>query len=335
MGKRILTGGLSALGILLLIMDSKTALCGASDAIELCLHSVIPSIFPFLVLTGLLTSAINGSQSRFLAPLGRVLGIPKGSEGIFITGILGGYPTGAQAVYQAWQHGQLSKTDARRMLGFCSNAGPSFLFGILISAFPDIRMLWLLWGVQILSAILSAVMLPGGREHGSVSLPRNSITFSQSLKRSVVSMGYICGWIILFRTILAFCDRWILWLLPESARVTVYGLVELANGCCNLKEISSVGLRFVTAGGLLSFGGICVAMQTVTITGKLGMGQYFPGKALQGLISITLCTFIQTLFFSPGDRWYIPAYMLIFPLALICIIAVLERYKKKSVAFLW
>ena len=265
MKRRILIGIFSAVGILFLILDSKTALQGASDAVELCLHSVIPTIFPFLVLSGLLTSVICGAQSKFLAPLGRLLGIPRGSEGIFLTGILGGYPTGAQAVHSAWQRGQLGTDDARRMLGFCSNAGPSFLFGILISAFPHSWMLWLLWGIHILSAILTAVILPNDVPPGKVSITQNTVTLSKSVRQAVAPMGYICGWILLFRIILAFFDRWVLWALPASLRVAVYGTFELANGCCSLNAISSVGQRFVIASSMLAFGGICVTMQTVTV----------------------------------------------------------------------
>ena len=149
MGRRILRGSLAGIGILLLILDSRTALTGAKEAIDLCISSVIPSIFPFLVLSGILTPAICGLNVPILRPLSRILGIPAGSEGIFLTGILGGYPTGAQAVHQAWQRGQLNKEDAQRMLAFCSNSGPSFLFGILGAKFPVFWMLWALWGIHI------------------------------------------------------------------------------------------------------------------------------------------------------------------------------------------
>ena len=334
MARRMITGILSAFGILLLILDAKTALQGASDAIELCLGSVIPSIFPFLVLSGLLTSVISSSQSKILKPMGRLLGIPKGSEGIFLTGILGGYPTGAQAVHRAWKQGTLNTEDARRMLGFCSNAGPSFIFGILASIFPSIWMLWLLWGIHILSAILTAVILPCVMPQGSLLLKGQTMTLSQSLKASVVTMGYICGWIVLFRIVLAFCDRWVLWLLPSTLRVAVYGATELANGCCNLINISSVGQRFVVAGGMLAFGGICVAMQTLTITDGLGAGKYFPGKVLQMLISILLCCLAQMLLFAESDRWYISIQTLILPLIMIVMIAFWQRKQKKGVAFL-
>ena len=60
-------------------------------------------------------------------------------------------------------------------------------------------------------------------------------------------MGYICGWVVLFRMILAFFDRWFLWLFPAAVRVGIYGVLELANGCCALLMIENEGLMFATA----------------------------------------------------------------------------------------
>ena len=49
MYKRMIQGIVAAVGMLILILDTKTAILGAQNAIELCIFSVIPSIFPFLV----------------------------------------------------------------------------------------------------------------------------------------------------------------------------------------------------------------------------------------------------------------------------------------------
>ena len=299
--KRIMPGIFAGFGVLLLILDSRTALLGAQTGIELCIYSVIPSIFPFVVLTGVLTPAICGGKSRLLRPIGKLLGIPPGSEGLFLTGILGGYPTGALAVYQAWQKGQLSKKDSQRMLAFCSNAGPAFLFGILGSKFAETWVLWLLWCIHILSAVLVGILLPGRSDEEQFSSPVPAPTLSDSLKRSVVTMGYICGWIVLFRVILAFCDCWFLWLLPKFAQVAFYGFLELANGCTALDSIPSIGLRFVLCSAMLAFGGICVTMQTASVTGKLGLGRYLSGKVMQGLFSIFLSYLVQWICFSNHD----------------------------------
>ncbi len=331
MFRRIITGCLAALGILLFILDSRTALTGGQEGIDLCIHSIVPSIFPFLVLSGMLTSTITGTNLRILRPLGRILGIPKGTEGIFLTGLLGGYPIGAQAVHQAWMQGQLHKKDAQRMLAFSSNAGPSFLFGILGMQFSKTWVLWMLWAVHILSAIAVGALLPGKSADINSLLKSKPITLTQSLKRSVMTMGIICGWVILFRVILAFLDRWILWVFPVSVQVGIHGLLELANGCCQVSLVPSEGLRFMICSIMLAFGGICVCLQTASVTGDLGIGQYLPGKILQMIVSLILSTIIQYFMFSPSQRSDIsPFWMLIPIICIILIIGIHRKIEKKS-----
>ncbi len=284
-----LTGGIfAAFGLMLLILDSRTALTGAQEAVELCISVVIPSLFPFFVLSGMLVGAISGSKFRILRPLEGLLGIPQGSGGLFLTGLLGGYPTGAQAVAQAWKDGQLSWDDGRRMLAFCSNAGPSFLFGILGRSFSHIGFVWLLWGIHILSALLVGALLPRSAATFRKTAPTVNISLPTALRRAVVTTGYVCGWIVLFRVILAFLTRWCLWLVGKDGQVAIFGMLELTNGCCSLNMIDSESLRMMIASGILSFGGICIAMQTVSVTGELGLGWYLPGKILQTSISLAL-----------------------------------------------
>lgn len=328
MKKRILTAICAGFGILVLILDSRTAISGAQNGIELCIYSVIPSLFPFIVLTSILCPVISGGMSRFLQPLGKLLGIPRGSEGLFLTGILGGYPTGALAVHQAWRSGQLGKEDARRMLAFCSNAGPAFLFGILGTQFPQFWMLWLLWGIHILSALLVGMLLPG-RNNVEPSAPSLPVpTLPQAVRNGVVTMGCICGWIVLFRVILAFCDSWFLWLLPKSVQVSLYGLLELANGCCALDRVTSVGARFVLCSGMLAFGGICVMMQTASVTGKLGLGLYLPGKILQALLSVLLSYVVQLVCFAKAEQAEISLFIPIMGSIFVIFIAIISRKRK-------
>lgn len=310
MGKRILRGVFYGFGVIFLILDSATAIKAAQDGLTLCLSSVIPSIFPFLVLLGVLMPMLCGATPRILRPLARLLHIPQGSEGIFLTGIIGGYPTGAQSVYQAWKQGQLRKDDARRMLAFCSNAGPSFLFGILGTKFTEYWMLWVLWGIHILSAITVAVILPGGCRKQSNISPAPAVTLSKSLKNAVATMGSICGWVVLFRILIAFLDRWFLWLLPPNVQIAIYGILELANGCCSADLIINDGIRFIVCSGMLAFGGLCVTMQTISVTAELGPGQYIPGKFLQALISIILSIAIQYLLFPAAQKVAISPYFL-------------------------
>jgi hypothetical protein len=68
----------------------------------------------------------------------------------------------------------------------------------------------------------------------------------------------------------------------------LWGILELTNGCIHLGTLEDPELRFAVCAVLLSFGGLCVTMQTVSVTGKLGSGLYFPGKILQTCITAAL-----------------------------------------------
>jgi len=283
---------------LLLILDAKTALAGAAEGTDLCLHALIPSLFPFFVLSILLTSSLAGQKIRLLAPLTGVLGMQPGTEALLLIGLLGGYPVGAQTVAQAYEAGTLSKQEAERMLGFCNNAGPAFLFGIVSGKFASVSATWVLWGIHILSALITAMLLPRAMIGRETLIERKKVTVNQALQRAIRVMATVCGWVVLFRVMIAFCSKWLYPFLPVAMQVLLTGSLEMANGCLALGAIMPAGVRFVVAAAILSAGGLCVAMQTLSVTGKLGSGMYFPGKVLQTAISIVLASVFQRFLFS-------------------------------------
>lgn len=332
MNRRLLLGIFSALGILVLILDTKTALSGAAEGIALCIGSVIPSLFPFLVLSILLTSLMTGMQNKPLSLLDSLCGIPHGSEAILLIGLLGGYPAGAQAVTQAYRQGQLSRRTAHRMLGFCSNAGPAFLFGIVAGKFSLWWAAWVLWGIHILSALVVGACLPG-RERSSVSSGKAlPVSLPRALEQSVRIMALICGWVVIFRVLISVLSRWLLWLFPMETQIILLGLLEMTNGCCELESIQNEGLRFICASAILGFGGLCVGMQTASVTEDLGTGWYVPGKIMQTLISViaaSTCVFL--LFPASMCPGMLPVYPAFATLLLgICIILLRKREKSSS-----
>lgn len=321
----------AAISFIVLILDAKTAFSGALEGVKLCTQALIPSLFPFFILSMVLTSTLTGQRIPFFAPIGRLCGMPRGSESLLLVGLLGGYPVGAQSISQAYARGQLTGKDAHRLLGFCSNAGPAFLFGMVAGQFSSMSASWVLWGIHILSALLTAILLPG-KSAECVTMPlQKPMKVSQALEKSVRVMATVCGWVILFRIVVAFFARWFLWLLPSWAQTTLIGAMELANGCCSLAAIEPEGLRFVITAGLLSMGGLCVAMQTVTVTEGLGTGLYFPGKLVQTLISLAIAGLLQYGLFPEQPVNALP--WSIFSAVLVAILAAAMNFPKKAVAF--
>ncbi len=294
--KRLWSGIGASASMLILILDSKTALEGARGGIELCVKTVIPSLFPFFLLSILLTSSFMGSSLGLLRPLGRLCGVPKGAESILIAGFLGGYPVGAQAIANASRSGRLHKPDAERLLAFCNNAGPAFLFGMASSLFPRQWMAWTLWGIHITSAVLVSILIPGDAALAVRLDAKEPISVSAVLNSAIRVMATVCGWVVLFRIVISFLSRWILWVLPTAVQVGIIGLLELSNGCCELTAVSDMDLRFVMCSGMLAFGGLCVTMQTVSVTSGLSLRYYFLGKLLQMVFSLLLSAAVMADF---------------------------------------
>ena len=284
--RKYLYGIGAAAGMLVLILDGKTALAGARSGIELCLMTVIPALFPFIVLSILLSGALLGASIPPLRPVGKILKMPAGTESLLLCAFLGGYPSGAVAVSEAFRAGSLSKGAAERLLSFCNNAGPAFLFGMTLSLFPDAGAAWLLWGIHILSALAVGILIPG-KEYSPVKLKKGGSSIGV-IKKAITVMATVCAWVILFRIIITFLDRWILWLFPPEVRVAVIGVLELSNGCCSLTLVNDVRVRLILCSGMLALGGLCVTMQTVSSVRGLKMNQYYLGKILQFVCSILL-----------------------------------------------
>lgn len=271
----------------MLIFDSRTALTGGTQGVALCLRTVIPSLFPFLFLSGCFSAAFSGARLGNLTILGRIFSLPLGTEYLLIPALLGGYPIGAQAVAQAYGSGGISRSQAERMLAYCSNVGPAFLFGMVINQFGRKSMTWAIWTIQIFSAWTAAKFF-GVRENTPQAPKASASQTSFGMESAVWAMLKICGWIVLFRIVAAFLERWFLWAAAPWLRVTVIGFLELANGCCCLTLIADEGIRFVICNLLLAFGGMCVAYQTASVCGELKLRFYLTGKLLQGTVAAML-----------------------------------------------
>lgn len=281
-----------SLCLLVLIFDSRTALEGARTGIELCIGTVIPSMFPFFVLSIILTNMLTKKVSTPLLLITRPLGIPNEAASVLISSVFGGYPVGAKTVCDLYHHEHISRYEAERLLAFCSNAGPSFLFGMVSGFFPSIGTTWLLWLIHIISAGLTALTIPAIKTENHHGICDRKTADKTVILSAAKAMVLVCCWVVLFRTILSYLNHWFLWMFPVWVQVLVTGILELSNGCCELLRITDVKLRCILCAGMLSFGGVCVLLQTVSVVDGLSVRYYIKGKLLQTGFTILICCVI-------------------------------------------
>ena len=97
--KKILIYLFAVGAVVLLIKNASSAIRYASDAIDLCLEMIVPTLFPFFICSGILIYSgfceLLAKAFQFcMYPLFRIS--PVGSSA-FILGIVSGYPLGLDA----------------------------------------------------------------------------------------------------------------------------------------------------------------------------------------------------------------------------------------------
>lgn len=283
---------------LLLLTCGNTAAQGVRDGISLCLASVIPALFPFFVAAQLLTT-LGAAEvlGRAAGPLfRRLFGIDGAGAAAFLLGLIGGYPVGAKAVGSLVRQGLLSPEDGARLLTFCNNAGPAFILGIVGGGvFHSPRAGVWLYLLHAASATAVGLLLCRTGGVKSLAVPRTAsavpvkkpptslaAAFIEAVQSGVRAMAGVCGFVIFFLVLLRLAEGTLGSLPPLAA-----GLLELTNGILRLTPDRR---GFITAAGLLGWGGLSVHGQTAAVLSGSGVSlrRYLPAKALQGALSAVL-----------------------------------------------
>ena len=263
----------------------------ARDAMLLCAQTLIPSLFPFFVLSSLFI-ACGASEllSALLSPLMRPLfGLSGAGAAALALGLCGGYPVGARTAAELVENGVLSRDEGERLLAFCNNAGPGFLLGVCGAG----SALYLIHVAAALCAgLLTCRALPpvphGTYPHKSAKAQHLSAAFPAAVQNALTGCLNVSAFVVFF-TVLA---RLLLHFLPEAFASSLpcallLGFLELTSGVLSL-PCSRAG--FLACAALLGWGGMSVHCQTLSVlaASPLSARYYLKGKALQALLSLLL-----------------------------------------------
>ena len=183
--------------LLVLILDTKHAVSGACAGIDICLKTIVPSLFPFLILSTALCALAQDMRFNIFAKILSPCRLPDGAETIFIISTLGGYPIGAKLISDAYSRKSLIKAEAEHMLMFCNNAGPAFIFGMISSLFTSRWVPAAIWMIQLVSAYVVGILTAEFNTVCRITNKQYTFQFSKVIE----TMSIICGWIILFKII--------------------------------------------------------------------------------------------------------------------------------------
>ncbi|MDO4990252.1 MAG: sporulation protein [Eubacteriales bacterium] len=294
-----------------LLLSSEAAAEGCRAALGVCTRLIIPSLFPFFVLSSYCTAlGLPGHLGRLLAPFAmRLYGISGAGASALLIGLTGGYPAGAACIADMEKSGAVTAAEAERLLAFCNNSGPAFLVGAVgVGVFHSVRAGLLLYAVHIAAALLAGLFFrrrfPGDAAEAPVFLdsadPAAALT--QAVRRSVTAILNVCGFVVSFSVLLAvlnsrgllsllcgFLSERLGWSLPFS-RALIAGLFELGSGTAAMEGLALTPPSFALAALLTGWGGLSVHYQTLSLLtdGKAKGALHLTGRLLSASIGAAL-----------------------------------------------
>lgn len=311
-----------------LVLCSSDVSNSARNGLTVCFNIIIPSLFPFFVLSQLASELGIGSYTSklFMPLMEKLFRLNADCTPAFILGLLGGYPLGAKVAIGLYESGVCSREDTERMLGFCNNSGPAFIFGAVgAGLFKSSAAGVIIYISTILSATTvgtisglftksrkSSLPSPPSSSHAANPQRRSfSAAFSGSLKSSLAAVLNICSVVVFFAVVDEVLN--ILGIIPCIASkfselfgweqglfaCIVKGFIELTSGIIALSSLAvPVSSKLIAASLMSGFGGLSIHCQTMSLYSKddLSFKPYFAGKLLTSLFS-ALYTFLITIAF--------------------------------------
>ncbi len=195
-----------------------TAAAGAAAGLSLCAETLIPALFPFMVLSSLLLESRFAGLFSFLNPFLKLLHIQSGKAcAALVCGLLGGFAPGAKAVDSLYRSGELTRREAEQMLICCVIAGPGFVVnGIGVMMLKSADAGWLLFlsqlGAQAVCAVAASFLMRGrhgafartggGQDADEAESPHEhtagKASFSGAVRSSVSAVLMLCGTVTFF-----------------------------------------------------------------------------------------------------------------------------------------
>jgi sporulation integral membrane protein YlbJ len=315
---------LAIVGLVIYPNDTMTA---AEDGLSLCFNIILPSLFPFFVLSSLLVElGFARYLGKFLEGLMRPLFNVSGACSLaFALGFIGGYPTGAKTAIAIYEKGLCTKTEGERLLSFCNNSGPAFILGVVgAGVFSSSKAGILLYLAHALASILVGIVFRfyGSSRPNSVSRSSESQietvklseAFTKSVSGSFSSILNICAFVIFFSVTIRL--MYLFGIIPSIARflgtltegiggsaekveLLLTGIIEISSGVWTLRDAAaSMRSQLVMAAFMMGWAGISVHCQVLTFIGGSGLSTrtYIGGKMLHAVLSAILTYFLSGLF---------------------------------------
>jgi len=293
---------------LLLILFSDACMTAASTALGVWWERVLPALLPFSVFLSLADGSGLFSMLEFICqPIAKRLHLSAALFPAALFGMLSGYPNGARLC---------SMRGIPLDAAFCSFCSPVFLFGVVAQGLYGAKKVFL----PILLAHIGSAWFAfcsdrifGRHDNSRVKrIPpiKKTTDFFITLRECLSIMASVGGCMVLFSVGIALIEASNL-LYPiavlfsnsigaeEALLAGLHGLFEFAGGCVSIAKLDlPLQLRLSMTAATVSFGGLCVLMQSAMFLDKSSVRRFAALKLLQGIAAFGIAYFLCPFFLS-------------------------------------
>lgn len=297
-----LTAGIVFIIGFMLLRFPENAGKGVAKGLELCVNTLIPSMFPFMVLSSFLSgTGLLQRAGRFFAPVTeRLFGLPGVCGPVIFFSLTGGLPIGAAMTDELYRKGAITTLQAQRMMFFCINPGPAFVItGVGVNMLNSEKLGIIIYASVVISSLIigmlsnlvwsDGVIIKSKASEGEKPAVRQALV--NSVSSGGVGMLTVCAWVILFS-----CLTELIYLFDfsESAKDFICAITEITNGC----KRCSLSYPVPLIAGIIGFSGICAQMQIMSSVVRTGLGlKYFlSARILNAGLSVMISMLLFELF---------------------------------------
>lgn len=289
--------------LLFLLKYPLESLSAAREGMKLWLNTLIPTLLPFLILTGILLHT-KGIEKFFmpLSPFWKTcFGLSPGGAYAFLLGMFCGFPMGAKIAADLLKTGKIDSREAAYLITFSNNPSPVFIttylaqislggstrlgeIFIILSLSNFLCMLFFRFIVYRNKTVSPAYFLK--KETSSAS--SQGTVIDVSIMNSFETIARLGGYILIFSLVAAVihhcCPT------PSPVKYIALGITEITTG---LYQLSSSGIsypmRYLCAMTMTAFGGLCTMAQTKSVLeGRLPILPYAFAKCLNAIFTAIL-----------------------------------------------
>jgi sporulation integral membrane protein YlbJ len=271
---------------------------GALDGLLLWFHTVLPTLYPFMILSSLLiqTDAFTYISSVCSPLFCRLFHISPASSFAILGGFLCGYPMGANITCQLIENDKINKEEGAYLLSFCNNTSPMFIINyVLIQMLRTDQLLIPGMVIAFMSPIICSQLFyyfcyknrfKITDSHVAISTGCSNNFFNilnQSIIKSSETIIQIGGYMMIFSVLIH--------LFSSDQNLLFLSSLEISNG---IELISSThyskSIKWILSLALVSFGGFCSLAQTKSIiqNSSLPIMKYAKEKLITAFVTSLL-----------------------------------------------